>query len=106
MTLAQQHVQPIHGETAALAPNELLELAREVPGWTVEWEALERDYHFKDFEEAIGFVNMVAKVAEKEQHHPDIRVSYNQVHLAVSTHEIGGLTKNDFILAAKISELA
>ncbi len=60
---------------------------------------------FKDFVKAIAFVNKVAIVAEKEGHHPDILVSYNKVVLDLWTHSIGGLSENDFIVAAKINRL-
>lgn len=53
----------------------------------------------------MAFVNRVAAVAEEQRHHPDIRISYNKVRLTLSTHKIGGLSRNDFILAAKIDRL-
>lgn len=66
---------------------------------------LERKFKFKDFKEALGFVNKVADVAESEGHHPDIYIYYNKVNLDLSTHAIGGLSPNDFIMAAKIDKL-
>ena len=66
---------------------------------------IERQFRFKDFREAIAFVNKVADLAESEGHHPDIFISWNKVRLTLTTHKIGGLSRNDFVLAAKIDEL-
>jgi 4a-hydroxytetrahydrobiopterin dehydratase len=67
---------------------------------------LANTYTFRDFVETINFVNKIAAVAEEEQHHPDLTVSYNTMGIELSTHAIGGLSENDFIVAAKIDELA
>ena len=60
---------------------------------------------FKNFVEAMAFINKVADIAEEERHHPDIHISYNKVQLTLTTHAIHGLSENDFILAAKIDSL-
>ena len=78
---------------------------KETPGWTLKDNAIEREFKFKDFREAISFVNGIAEIAEEEGHHPDIYIYYNKVRLELSTHNIGGLSKNDFVLAAKVNEL-
>ncbi len=106
MSLAQEQPQSISDTTPALTPEEALNLAREVPEWKLHWDSIEREFKFDDFKQAVGFVNKVADEAEKENHHPDIAINYNKVHLALSTHKIGGLSKNDFILAARINELS
>ena len=76
----------------------------ELPGWVLSPEArkISKEYKFKDFIGAINFVEHVADVAEMEGHHPDIQIHYNKVTLELWTHAIGGLSENDFILAAKI----
>lgn len=76
----------------------------QVPGWALSEEAkkISRGYKFKDFVQAMDFVKKVAEIAEGEGHHPDINISYNKVKLELTTHAIGGLSENDFILAAKI----
>lgn len=78
--------------------------ADEVPGWTLDQDAkkISKEFKFKDFIGAINFVGRVADVAELEGHHPDIHIHYNKVLLELSTHAIGGLSENDFIVAAKI----
>ena len=64
-----------------------------------------REFIFKNFKEAISFVNSVADLSEREGHHPDIFIFYNKVKIELWTHFIGGLSKNDFILAAKIEDI-
>ena len=66
---------------------------------------IEKRFEFKNFVEAMSFINKVADLAEQEGHHPDIFVSYNKVKIQIYTHKIGGLHENDFILAAKIDQL-
>ena len=66
---------------------------------------ISRTWLFADFKESIKFVNAVAKIAEKDAHHPDIFIWYNKVRLDLWTHSIGGLSENDFILAAKIDAI-
>ena len=73
--------------------------------WQIEGANLVRTFKWHDFQGAMRFVNRVAEIAEAEGHHPDIHISWNKVRLELSTHSIGGLSENDFILAAKIDEL-
>ncbi len=72
--------------------------------WKLDSDAkkISKEYKFKDFIGAVNFVERVADVAEMEGHHPDIHIYYNKVVLELSTHAIGGLSENDFIVAAKI----
>lgn len=76
----------------------------ENPDWVLNSEAtkISKEFKFIDFIGAINFVNLVADIAEEEGHHPNIKIDYNKVTLELSTHAIGGLSENDFILAAKI----
>lgn len=64
---------------------------------------ISKEFKFKDFIGAINFVNKVAEIAEEEGHHPNIKINYNKVGLELYTHAIGGLSENDFILAAKVN---
>jgi 4a-hydroxytetrahydrobiopterin dehydratase len=75
-----------------------------VPGWELSEDGknITKTYKFKDFIGAVNFVNKISEIAEGEGHHPDINIRYNKVKLILSTHAIGGLSENDFILAAKI----
>lgn len=87
-----------------MSKNEAQEYIDESYGWTLSEDAnkISKEYKFQDFIGAINFVERVADVAEMEGHHPDIHINYNKVLLELSTHSIGGLSENDFILAAKI----
>lgn len=83
---------------------EAQEQLKELDGWTLSSDArkLSKEYRFKDFAGALAFTNAVGRVAEEEGHHPDIALSWGKVGLVLFTHAIGGLSENDFILAAKI----
>lgn len=74
-------------------------------GWKLEGKQIEKEYKFKNFIEAMKFVNRLAEVAEHEQHHPDVFIHYNKVKVMSWTHVANGLTENDFILAAKIDAI-
>lgn len=77
----------------------------QVPDWTLEGDRLQRTYRFKDFVEAIAFVNKLVEPAEAAGHHPDIAISYNRVTVTLTTHDAGGLTQKDFDLATQIAHL-
>ena len=80
----------------------------QVEGWVLAVDAkqISKKFKFQDFKAALAFVNQVGALAESEGHHPDIHLTdYNQVTISLSTHAIGGLSRNDLILAAKINEL-
>src|SRR6266404_1691155 len=73
--------------------------------WQLQGEEIVRTFQFKDFVGSMKFVNKVAEIAEAAQHHPNITINWNKVTLSLTTHDSGGLTKNDFDLAAKIDIL-
>jgi len=81
-------------------------LLQEIPGWERQGDALVRTYVFKNFREAMAFVNRVAELAEEARHHPDITIRYNRVQLLLTTHEARGITERDIALARKLAELA
>jgi 4a-hydroxytetrahydrobiopterin dehydratase len=105
--LASKGCVPCRGGVAPLGLEAAGTLLAQVPGWNLEENAtrLARPFEFRDFVEAMKFVNRVADVAEREGHHPDIAIHWNKVALTLWTHKIGGLHENDFILAAKIDRL-
>jgi len=82
-------------------------LLREVPGYKADdaRAKISKDYKFADFYETIAFVNALAYIANQEDHHPDLAVSYNKCSVVFSTHDAGGLTENDFICAARVNAL-
>jgi 4a-hydroxytetrahydrobiopterin dehydratase len=105
MKLSEENCKLPKTADAPLSPEEAKELGLETPLWTVRDKAMERDFNFKDFRHSMAFVNRVAELAELQNHHPDIYITYSKVKLLLSTHKIGGLSRNDFILAAKIDLL-
>jgi 4a-hydroxytetrahydrobiopterin dehydratase len=105
MELHQKKCKPCEGGTPPLSIEESRNLLAQVQNWELKNGRIEKSYRFRDFNEAIRFVNRVAELAESEGHHPDIYVSWNRVVLSLTTHVIGGLSDNDFILASKIDRL-
>jgi 4a-hydroxytetrahydrobiopterin dehydratase len=90
---------------AALNETEIAALLAALPKWKLAGASIERDFKFKDFSAAWGFMARVALLAEKMDHHPDWSNAYNQVHIALSTHDAGGLTARDRALAEAIDAL-
>lgn len=86
-------------------PSNLDNFAKKVPEWEIDGDNISRTFEFDEFSEAIDFVNSVAEIAEEAQHHPDIDIRYNTVLLTLTTHDLGGLTKSDFDVAARIDNL-
>lgn len=110
--LTQKHCVPCEGGTPPLTNEEEDRLKQQTPDWillrndgTTIVHKIRRQFTFTDFTEAITFVNKIADIANKEGHHPDIYIFYNKVQLELFTHAVGGLSENDFIMAAKIDKL-
>jgi 4a-hydroxytetrahydrobiopterin dehydratase len=101
--LLEMDCAPTPATAAPLKGAALDEWLVQVPGWSVvEEHHLRKTYPFPDFVTALAFVNRVGMIAEREQHHPDILLSWGKVEVTTFTHSIQGLSRNDFILAAKI----
>lgn len=98
---------PCEGGTPPMGRKEAEKYLPEVTGWSLSEDAksISRKFAFENFRKAIKFVNRVADLAEEEDHHPDVLINYKRVTFTLTTHAIGGLSENDFILAAKINEL-
>ena len=106
--LTQRHCEPCRGGTPPLRGEAIARLQRELDR---EWQVvdehhLERTFRFADFRGALAFTNRLGELAEAEQHHPDIHLSWGKVIVDLWTHKIDGLSENDFILAAKADALA
>lgn len=97
---------PCEGGVPKLGPDEIVPFLSQVSGWEARQDKLHKTYKFKDFRAAMAFVNRVAELAEEQGHHPDLAVHYNRVEMTLWTHAIDGLSENDFIMAAKIDDLA
>ena len=80
-------------------------LLETLSGWVLLNHAISKDFTFRNFSQVMGFVNSVAWIAQRQNHHPDVTFSYNTVKIRFSTHSSGGLTRNDFICAAKVESL-
>jgi 4a-hydroxytetrahydrobiopterin dehydratase len=101
--LANRNCVPCRGDTPPLKGEELDGLRRQVPDWeVVEEHHLRRAFKFKNFREALGFVNRVGELAEEQGHHPDISFGWGYAEVMVFTHKIDGLTESDFVFAAKV----
>ena len=79
---------------------------RALPGWTVAGDAITKTFRFPDYPATIAFVNAVAAIAQREDHHPDLSVHYDKCAVTWSTHSAGGVTENDIVCAAQVDNLA
>jgi len=105
--LGSEQCVPCKGDLPPLKGADLAALHDELGGeWSVVDEHhLEKEFRFKNFREALAFANRVGEMAEQQQHHPDILLSWGRVKLTIWTHKIGGLTRSDFVWAAKAEAL-
>lgn len=108
--LAQLHCSPTHAKTPRLTQQELRLLKAELPGWETHQKKgelrLEKSFKFKDFGQALTFTNRVGELADEENHHPAILTEWGRVTVIWWTHVAKGLSKNDFIMAAKTDLLS
>ncbi len=105
--LSKQKCVPCEGSDKPLTRQEFEVYLPQVQEWQVKNDKLmSREFSFKDFAECLDFINKVGAIAQSEGHHPDINLhDFKKVDITLSTHKIGGLSVNDFILAVKINEL-
>jgi 4a-hydroxytetrahydrobiopterin dehydratase len=106
MSLSEEKCMPCHAGDKPLPAQEAQDLLRNIPQWVLSEKTVQREFAFKDFRASMAFVNRVAELANEQDHHPDLHIFYNRVKLVLSTHKVGGLSRNDFILAAKIDRVA
>lgn len=104
-SLTQMKCVPCEGGVPPLGKAEVKKFLAQLSGWSVSGKWVTKEFKFKNFLDAMKFVNRVADLAESEGHHPDIHIHYNRVRFDIWTHAIDGLSENDFILAAKIDAL-
>lgn len=104
--LAEKSCADCSKENAPLKGDALKPLLAQLDGWQIQDEHdLNKQFKFPDFVTALAFVNLVGEVAENEQHHPDITLTYGKVGIKIFSHDIDGLAEGDFVLAAKIDQL-
>ena len=104
--LASQTCVPCRGGVPPLKGEELQQILQQVPQWkAINEHHITRTFTFPDFKQALDFVNRVGEVAEQQGHHPDILLTWGKAEITMWTHKIDGLTRSDFIMAAKIDQL-
>lgn len=105
--LRAQHCIPRKGAENALDNAQCQALVELLPDWTLDSSTtkISKNFRFKNFHETMAFVNALAWVAHQQDHHPDMEIGYNHCFVRYSTHDVGGLSLNDFICAAKIELL-
>lgn len=103
--LAGSKCKPCEGGVDPLKPHEVENLLKHLKNWTLADGAITRTYSFKNHYQALAFVNAVAWISHREDHHPDMVVGYNSCRVSYVTHAISGLSQNDFICAAKVDAL-
>ena len=101
-SLETKHCKPCEGGVPPLSSEKVTELLKQLEGWDLFDRLIGKVYNFKNYYQTMAFVNAVAWISHREDHHPDMIVSYNKCRVEYSTHAIGGLSENDFICAAKI----
>ena len=107
VSLKEKRCIPCEGGMPALDAEQVAALLKDINEWQVNdnGDRISRDFRFKNYYRTIEFVNALAWIANQEQHHPDLEVSYNHCQVSYQTHAINGLSENDFICAAKIDSL-
>lgn len=105
--LLHAHCQPRQGGKDGLDATHVQTLLELLPGWDAsdDGTAIVKDFVFKNFHHTLGFINAVGFIANREDHHPDLEAGYGHCKLVFSTHDVGGLSLNDFICAAKVEAL-
>ena len=105
--LAREHCVARRGAEHQILDSERDALMEHLPGWELQPVAggIVKDFKFKDYHRTMAFVNAVAWIAHAEDHHPDLEVGYNHCRVRYSTHDVGGLSRNDFVCAAKVEML-
>ncbi len=106
-SLAQKKCVACEGGTAPLSRVEAEVLLKQVQGWTLSGEgtAISKTFTFRNFKDSLAYAGKIGAIAEEEGHHPDLHVSWGKLVVELSTHAIGGLSENDFIMAAKVDQL-
>ncbi len=105
--LADEQCQPLSGPEHKLNDSAAQVLLAQLPGWSVDDQGrLQRRFSFDNFVTALAFTNRLGEIAEAQGHHPDLELGWGYVVVNLSTHDVGGLSRNDFIVAARINSLS
>jgi len=103
--LSRKKCKPCEGNAEPMKQDRIEQMPQQVEGWQQDGDKIRKTFEFENFYQTVAFVNAVAWIANKEDHHPDLEVSYKKCVVNFSTHAVGGLSDNDFISAAKVDDL-
>ena len=103
--LASRKCVPYDSKTSPMPKAEARKYLRQIPGWTLTDDQIAKEFKFKSYLDGLNFAYSLGKTAEEEEHHPDILIRWKKVRLTLTTHDIKGLSENDFIIAAKTEEI-
>jgi len=103
--LTTKKCKPCEGGTLPLPQDEINTLMKQLDGWTQHDSIIGKTFDFKNYYQTVAFVNAVAWLSHREDHHPDLSVGYSKCRVEYTTHAVGGLSENDFICAAKVDAL-
>ncbi len=103
--LASKNCRPLPKGNPALAAADVTAMLREFEGWNLDSGAITKTFFFPDYQQTLAFVNAVAWIATRQDHHPDLLVQFDRCRVSYATHSVGGISENDFICAARIEEL-
>ena len=103
--LANKQCKPCEGGIPPLSQDEINKLLKQLDGWVQYDRLIGKTFKFKNYYQTMAFVNAVAWLSHREDHHPDLNVGYDKCHVEYSTHAVNGLSENDFICAAKVDAL-
>jgi 4a-hydroxytetrahydrobiopterin dehydratase len=104
-TLVKRKCKPCEGGVPPYSSQQARELLQQLKGWLLDDGKLVKVYPFSNYHHTMAFVNALAWISHREDHHPDLAVGYNQCRVTYWTHAVGGLSENDFICAAKCDAL-
>ena len=103
--LARKKCKPCEAGVAPMTPAQIGHMLKGLKGWKYTDGMVQKTFKFKNYHETLAFVNATAWISHREDHHPDLAIGYNRCEVRYWTHAIGGLSENDFIVAAKLNEL-
>ena len=103
--LTGKHCKPCEGGVLPIDPSAVDKLLQRLEGWEESEGQIGKLFKFKNHYQTMAFVNAIAWISLRENHHPDLHVGYNTCHVSYTTHAIEGLSKNDFICASKVDDL-
>ncbi len=103
-SLAQQHCQALEGQPA-MPEEQVAQHLTQAPGWALVDGAIQKRFEFADYHRTMAFVNALAFVAHREDHHPELLITYNRCTVRFNTHSVAGISINDFICAARVDAL-